>query len=393
MADDNLGRDDGARTDIVALVSDSTAEAATSAPSPPRNQLLFMKIKLKESEDMLLYENNSRCVTVDTSSRLEAEETGAIGSMEASERVTNLTPDEGQQERRAKSVETQTSEPLRKTRGINTDQICQTDVGCYVSNYDMFDTYVDLERFTESIDLADDNNSQSKIFVTTYLKDGVGGLNRLLSSEDGSFKLPSMVLQRILASNVFHRSQCRYRNMKEPSPLDLSIRYLYSVELLCKYHASETGDLSVSCMSWCSTNSDVLAVGYGVYRFAANEPGLRGGGCVCIWSIKVRAFDLCEIEKINFPFEFQNPMSPERSYRFARPVVSLAFCDGEYAQLLAVGFADGSLRIVDVSCERIQSHVATSERATSPPAEPVWGIKWLKGISQSTHSTVVPITC
>lgn len=77
-------------------------------------------------------------------------------------------------------------------------------------------------------------------------------------------------------------------------------------------------------------------------------------------------------------------MSPERFYRFNRPVVSLSFCDTEYTQLVAVGFGDGSVQIVDVSYENSQSHVAITKRTTSPPAEPVWRIKWLQGILFNT---------
>lgn len=289
MVDDNLGQKNELQTDIVTLISPS-ASMDISSMVASKNHLLFIKIKLNETEDMLLYENNSRCVMIDTIEVIETMVTDTIDTIKVNKHSIDFTQNEKQHERRTKNVETQTSDGLKKTRGINTDQICKKDVGCHVSNYDMFDTYTDLEHFTESIDVTNDKNGKETILVTTYLKDGIKNSDRLPDTKSASFKLPSMILQRILATNILHRSQCRFRNMKMPSPLDLSIRYLYNIELLCKYYSTETGNLSVSCMSWCSTNSDILAVGYGIYKFIANETNRRDNGYVCIWNIKVSFF-------------------------------------------------------------------------------------------------------
>lgn len=288
MVDDNLSQENELKTDVVTLITPSASMDETSKV-PSKNHLLFVKIKLNETENMLLYENNSRCVMVDTNEESEMDEIETIDTLKMNKNSIDLTTNKGQQEKRTKNVVTQTKETLRKTRGINTDRIDQTDVGCYVSNYDMFDTYADLERYTECIDVNNEEQSDGKkILLTTYVKDGIGKFDEMLDSEGGaSFKLPSMILQRILATNIFHHSQCRFRNMKMPSPLNLGIRYLYSIELLCKYYSTETGNLSVTCMSWCSTNSDILAVGYGIYRFIENEMKRQDNGYVCIWNVKV----------------------------------------------------------------------------------------------------------
>lgn len=71
-------------------------------------------------------------------------------------------------------------------------------------------------------------------------------------------------------------------------------------------------------------------------------------------------------------------MNPERFYEFAVPVTSIAFSKRN-TQLLAVGFYDGSVQIIDVtSLNACHARVAVSERKTSPPTEPVWQTKWIK---------------
>lgn len=50
----------------------------------------------------------------------------------------------------------------------------------------------------------------------------------------------------------------------------------------------------------------------------------------------------------------------------------------ETSQLLAIGFYDGSIRIIDITIADGSNLVAISERKTSPPIEPVWQMKWIK---------------
>lgn len=94
-----------------------------------------------------------------------------------------------------------------------------------------------------------------------------------------------MVLQRLLAGNNFRERQKRFRNMTVPNPLDLSIKYLYRVRELWTYQLIGIVDAAISSLSWCHSNSDLLAVGYGVYDFVAAST--RTAGYVCVWSIKV----------------------------------------------------------------------------------------------------------
>lgn len=251
-----------------------------ASPSP-QDAMAFMKIRLEESEDVLLYENNSFTVLAGTDE--------ATTVLADNERYDYLTIGKGQQ-RKICDIETQTVEPLRKTRAINTDRIDERAVGTYVSNYDMFDTYAQLEQTIQSIDIGrtdDEHVSHETLNITTYTRrDGdADDLNRQLATNH-SFRLSSMILERILAGNVYRESQRRFRNMDMPNPLDPVVQYLYRMKLLWTYRSCEINSSAVTCMSWCPSNADILAIGYGVFNYV--RPERRRTGYVCLWNMKVR---------------------------------------------------------------------------------------------------------
>lgn len=70
-------------------------------------------------------------------------------------------------------------------------------------------------------------------------------------------------------------------------------------------------------------------------------------------------------------------MNPERYFKYTVPVTAVSFSK-ENSQLLAIGFYDGSIRIIDITISDGSNLVAISERKTSPPIEPVWEMKWIK---------------
>lgn len=70
-------------------------------------------------------------------------------------------------------------------------------------------------------------------------------------------------------------------------------------------------------------------------------------------------------------------MNPERCFKYTVPVTAVAFSN-ENSQLLAIGFYDGSIRIVDITIADACNLVAISDRKTSPPIEPIWQMKWIK---------------
>lgn len=78
-------------------------------------------------------------------------------------------------------------------------------------------------------------------------------------------------------------------------------------------------------------------------------------------------------------------MSPEKRYRFDHPVTAIEFSK-ETPQLLAVGFFNGTVEILDISVGDTNSTVAKSQRSTSAGFEPIWDMKWVSGSSMIVYS-------
>lgn len=163
-----------------------------------------------------------------------------------------------------------------------------------------------------------------------------------------------MVIERLLAGNIFGDRQKRFRNFKLPDPYDKNAKYLYRLDTLWVYKVPELIGRAVSSVSWCPRNGDVLAVAYGVYGFTTFE--YRKAGYVCVWSIK-------------------NPVNPERRYVYSASVTAVAFSP-KFPQLLAIGMYDGKIEIRDITQEEAPP-IAKSDRKTSPGFEPIMQIEWV----------------
>lgn len=244
--------------------------------SPMQSSLVrcFDKIYLHETEDMLFYEQNCCTVLRDTAD-IEAHK-------RENERYDNLVSSK-EKLRRASSVETQTVDCHFKTRLINTDYNLKSIAGAFVSNYDMYDTYTDLGRKTESVQIDIDNHCE-QLNITTYTTSDCSDLSQSLGTNK-SFRLSSMILQRILAGNVFCENQKRFRNMQQSRSLQQIVHYSYRIKQLCRYRCFESCGNAVSCMSWNPKNTDILAVGYGVFKNQSHKE--RCNSTVCLWNIKV----------------------------------------------------------------------------------------------------------
>lgn len=71
-------------------------------------------------------------------------------------------------------------------------------------------------------------------------------------------------------------------------------------------------------------------------------------------------------------------MNPERRYRFDHPVTAVEFSK-ETPQLLAVGFFNGMIEVLDISDSDTNCIVARSQRNSSAGFEPIWDMKWVLG--------------
>ncbi|XP_053687141.1 dynein axonemal intermediate chain 4 [Sabethes cyaneus] len=320
-----------------------------------------VKILLTESDDIILFESASHTEVKGSEEAAAVEKLNADYELKKKSRRTAVA-----------EAEAQTPELLLKSRGVNTERIMRNEVASFVSNYDMYDTYNDLERHTKEIDLAE---ASSKIEITTYSREGMEDIDQMLNRSE-NFHLSSMILQRLLAGNVFREKQKRFRNMYLPDPLDANVRYLYRLDTLWVYKSVETIGKAVASASWCPANGDIVAVAYGIYGFT--KFGDRSTGYVCVWSIK-------------------NPVNPERRYKFPVPVTSVAFSK-RTPQLLAIGLYNGTVQIQDIT-DNSPVPVGVSERRTSPGFEPIWDIEWIESdadkdeiLSASQDGTIMKYT-
>ena len=307
----------------------------------------FIKLQLTETDDIVLYESASLTVPKGT------EEATAVEKYNKD--YEYLTKGAGKN-RRTSDAEVQTENLLVKSRSSNTERIKKEEKGSFVSNFEMFDTYAELARSTKELELDDESNR--KVELTTYLREGMEHVDETLAKNENFF-LSSMILQRLLAGNVFRERQKRFRNMIMPDPLDLNVKYLYRLETLWSYRSAETVGKEVVDMSWCHENGDLLAVAYGVYNYRDSKH--RISGAVLVWSIK-------------------NPINPERRYRYKIPVTAVNFSKMT-PQLLAVALYDGTIEVLDITENRPideYSVVARTERKSSPGFEPIWQIQWIQ---------------
>ncbi|XP_061397842.1 dynein axonemal intermediate chain 4-like [Musca vetustissima] len=329
--------------DISSSSSSSSIEDKTEKDIKTKFNLPFIRVVLRKTELILLYEQQSMTAIKNT-------EDGNYAEKDNKE-YDYLTIGKGKVRRRS-DAETQTNDSLFKSRKVNTIRKDTTDTGSYVSYFEMFDTYRKLEE-VDPFALEDQEDKTEKENITKLSREQQFAAIVKLPS----FHWASTVLKRLLAGNNFETAQRRFRNM-DSIPLTISnINYKYSLQNLftIQPYAPDNERRAVSDMSFCYSNSDILAVSYGIYSYQAAK--LPSTGEVCIWSIK-------------------NPCDPERYYFYNYPVVALEFSP-YMPNLLAIGLFDGSIEVRDIS-KFSQPPVAISQRSSSPGVDPVLAIKWIK---------------
>ncbi|XP_052873611.1 dynein axonemal intermediate chain 4 [Anopheles cruzii] len=316
-------------------------EDITDRHSPslePCAGMYHVKIRLTETDDIVLYESPSHVVSAD------AEEAALVLEQN---RLFETRP----KACRAADAEAQTIDLPCKSRSVNTECIHRQNVASFVSNYDMYDTYNDLERHTKEINVAE---STAKMEITTYLREGMEDIDDRLN-RNPNFHLSAMILQRLLAGNVYRQQQMRFRDMYPPDPCREDVQYLYRLDTLWRYRTVETLGKAVASASWCPANGDIVAIAYGIYGHTPSDD--RCTSFVYVWNIK-------------------NPVNPERRYRFDCPVTCVAFST-RTPQLLAVGLYDGRVQIRDITHD-IQSPLAVAERDKLAIYQPIWDLKWVE---------------
>ncbi|XP_044271436.1 dynein axonemal intermediate chain 4-like [Tribolium madens] len=262
--------------------------------------------------------------------------------------------------RKVITVGIQTVPVLKKARDTETKKMRFRNTSTYVSAWEMYDTFqeLNLDSFADDDDVLSDEEMGNLIDDDHRLNDEASLESYRMSSEEKqlnkivkskAFLDALIVIERILGNNCYNSQQKRYKGLSEPDVFRENIEYKYRLELLWTYSNDETNARCVTGVAFNSFNEDIVAVAYGKYFYTDRS----SSGMVMIWNIK-------------------NPQQPERQYDFETPVTSLAFSKVN-PNLLAVGFYNGDLKILDVSKREI-----SAIREDDSFFEPVWSIIWFQ---------------
>lgn len=168
-------------------------------------------------------------------------------------------------------------------------------------------------------------------------------------------------MERIIASNLYIKSQKRFKGLIKQDPCDLNLKLTYKLDLLWTHSYKKTNNHVISNFCWNCINKNILAVGYGPKnnnnlseKDKKNRTKLING-YVLIWCMK-------------------NPSQPDRIYEFNESISDLNWSK-KHPNQLAIGFYDGSINIIDVSKINL-TIIRKSMRINLPIYSPQWQVQW-----------------
>lgn len=247
--------------------------------------------------------------------------------------------------------------------------------GVQITTWDIYDTQEDRIK---------DHTDKDQPIVKTEEKELEVSVEQQKSSLQAStplertMRLPGFkenldVLEQAVIQNKKHNEQLLFRNHKDAKEIDVeerkdgeksqkSERLVHLWSFTCPLSLGK----NVSCMCFNKQNRDLLAVGYGSFKF-----GNHSDGCIMFWSLK-------------------NPSYPQKIIPTKFGVISLDFST-EFPNLLAVGFYDGSVAIYDIR-DDFDKPSLESMHATGKHSEPVWGVKWVSKEADKKQQNLVSIS-
>ncbi|EDW76953.1 uncharacterized protein Dwil_GK12695 [Drosophila willistoni] len=330
----------------------------------------FLKITLRKTE---FFELHNQCSTT----AIKGTQEGDLADYD-NRQYDYLTVGKGKIRRRSDN-DAQTSVTLTSSRAVNTIMVTHATVGSYVSNFEMYDTLNNMVQkysiHSTLHGLSKTGNSYTQYDEDNPYEDDDSELRekersqryRLFESAD--FRNAVMFIGRTLSSNTNESGMRRFRNFEQIDRCSREAEYLYSMKLLFRFIPVPSHDerKAVSDMSFCRSNGDILAIGYGLYSFSSQQ--VPATGDVYVWSIK-------------------NPGEPERAFYYQMPVTAVCFSP-YLPSLLAIGMYDGSVEVRDVSSPT-DMPIAVSQRSTSPSCSPVVAIRWIKQAGEIDASDIDP---
>ncbi|XP_017864493.1 PREDICTED: dynein intermediate chain 1, axonemal [Drosophila arizonae] len=329
----------------------------------------FVKVTIRKSEFIELHSQINSTV---------AKGTEQGNAVEADNRLYDyLTVGKGKVRRRSDN-DAQTEIVLTNSRAVNTIYVTHATVGSYVSNFEMYDTLQGVvskqTQMTQNMLSQSDPPGGTAPRSTIALEEEINERNKVRSVTQQLFKHPVfkkaiLFIGRTLSSNFYNSGMQRFRNFQKPDRCSTEVQYKYSMKGLFRLMPSQVNDdrKAVSDISFCYANSDIVAIGYGLFSFSSQH--VPSTGDVFVWSIK-------------------NPGEPERAYYYKTPVTALCFSP-YLPSLIAIGMYDGCVEVRDVA-DDTNMPIAVSQRSTSPGCSPVVAIRWLKQVGDDDAGEIDP---
>ncbi|XP_012061354.1 PREDICTED: WD repeat-containing protein 78-like [Atta cephalotes] len=274
-------------------------------------------------------------------------------------------------DRKLVNVETQTIHVLTKSRGTYYGLRSRRNQGMIMNNWVIHDTYAAPELMIEK-------NGH----MIVHTKESI---HRMQEAQKLRYKLPEpetipdqspeeqlsricreteflyavTIMERIIANNVFAEAQKRFTGLIKRDPCALDLEFDYHLDLLWTFAFEMVHNRPVTAFRWNPANASVLAVAYG-----AKTGSNKADGVLLIWCAK-------------------NPSQPGREYAFDSPLSDIDW-SRERPNLLAIGFYDGSVKVIDVSAKEVNI-IRRSHRETSTACSPHWQVQWWSGDEQFNY--------
>ncbi|XP_054008148.1 dynein axonemal intermediate chain 4-like [Hylaeus anthracinus] len=275
--------------------------------------------------------------------------------------------------------QTQTIRVLTKSRGTYLGRRKRVNKGMLVNNWVIHDTFAEPELMIErdGLLIVHTKESMEQMWRAEEVKSKLPKTEMQKKTRSPEEELAYIfqhvnfvnalrVMERIIANNIYIHTQKRFIGLIKQDPCSLDLEFTYKLDLLWTHTVAMSSGRPVSSFSWSYANKNILAVGY-----AARANSETKGGLVLIWNAK-------------------NPELPGRRYRFDSQVSALDW-SRDRPNLLAIGFYDGQIKVIDVSTTHVNV-IRQSERVTSPSSSPQWQVQWWAGDEQFDYQEQI-YTC
>lgn len=238
----------------------------------------------------------------------------------------------------------QTFNNSMRSRGVETEPPPVIRFVATVTQWDIFDTYMDDHKhhLSEEENIKKKASGQSDGTMDTKISKETD----MVHSEKMSSSLK--VLERMVNQNA---EDDIFQDFKYWEDLSDSFRAgLGSLLPLWRFSTERCKRKHVTALKWNLRYNDLFAVGYGSYDFMH-----QGSGVICCYSLK-------------------NTSHPEYIYSIESGVMCLDF-HPQHNSLIAVGCYDGNVMVFDVRIPSKQPLYCSSIK-TGKHTDPVWQVRW-----------------